>query len=154
MNKKIPVTILTGFLGAGKTTLLQKILREKHGHRIAVIENEYGALGLDHELIERVEEEIVIVQNGCICCTVRKDLIDAVLQLHENKDLFDSIVIETTGLADPFPISQTLLSDPRLRDIVSIDTITTVVDAHLFDQNFAERGPEFQSQIAYADLII
>ncbi|MBK7844164.1 MAG: GTP-binding protein [Bdellovibrionales bacterium] len=151
---KIPITVITGFLGSGKTTLLQKILKDMHGKRIAVIENEYGALGLDHELIDRVEEEIIIVQNGCICCSIRKDLIEAILQLNTRRDLFDEIVIETTGLADPFPISQTLLSEPRLRKLVSLDSIVTVVDTNLFEQNFAEKNPEFQSQIAFADLIV
>jgi G3E family GTPase len=151
---KIPVTIITGFLGSGKTTLLQKILKDTHGKRIAVIENEFGALGLDHELINRVEEEIIIVQNGCICCSVRKDLIEAILQLNTRRDLFDEIVIETTGLADPFAIAQTLLSESRLRDLVCLDSIVTVIDTNLFEMNFAEKTPEFQSQIAFADLIV
>lgn len=151
---KIPITIITGFLGSGKTSLLQKILKDTHGKRIAVIENEYGALGLDHELINHVEEETIIVQNGCVCCTVRKDLIDALLELNNRRNLFDEIVIETTGLADPFAIVQTLLNEKQLQDLFKLDSIVTLVDANLFDLNFQEKNPEFQSQIAYADVIV
>ena len=155
MNKpKIPITVITGFLGSGKTTLLQKILsRPEHG-RLAVIENEYGALGIDHHLLTRVEENIVIVQNGCVCCTVRSDLIDAIVGLEKRRELFDSIVIETTGLADPIAVSQTLLTDPRLKDIVTIDSIIALVDANLFDTNVADQLSEFQTQIAFSDLIV
>ena len=151
---KVPVTIITGFLGAGKTTLLQKILNEDHGKRIAVIENEYGALGLDHELIQRIDEQIVVVQNGCICCSIREDLIEAILRLSSRRDLFDEIVIETTGLADPTPITQTLLGDSRLQNILTLASVITVVDTKLFEQNFADVAPEFQAQIAFADLIV
>ncbi len=151
---KLPVTVLTGFLGSGKTTLLQKILKENHHQRIAIIENEYGSVGIDHHLIQHVDENVVVVQNGCVCCSIRTDLVDAILSLHKRRDWFDSIVIETTGLADPVPITQTLLSDPKLKDIVSLQAIITVVDAEQFELNNSDKLPEFQSQIAFADLIV
>src|SRR5207342_2632750 len=116
MGQRIPVTVLTGFLGSGKTTLLNRILSEQHGKRIAVIENEFGEVAVDHELVIGAEEEIFETANGCICCTVRGDLIRVLNQLRKRRDRFDYILIETTGLADPGPVAQTFFIDEDLRE--------------------------------------
>ena len=115
MDSRIPVTILTGFLGAGKTTLLNRILTEQHGLRIAVIENEFGEIGIDHELVIKTEEELFEMNNGCICCTVRGDLIRIIGNLMKRRQQFDRILVETTGLADPGPVVQTFLADDEMQ---------------------------------------
>lgn len=153
-ERKIPIAVLTGFLGAGKTTLLKSILTVEHGQKIAVIENEYGAVGIDQHLIEHVEENLVVVQNGCICCTVRTDLVESIINLRSKSPLIDSIVIETTGLADPAPIVQTLVSHPKIKHLVELHAVITVVDAEQIELNLSERIPEFASQIATADLMV
>ncbi len=156
-KKKIPVAILTGYLGAGKTTLLNRILTEKHNQKIAVIVNEYGEVGIDNQLVVDSEEEILEMNNGCICCTVRGDLIrilrTLVFSMDQGKVAFDRVLIETTGLADPAPVAQTFFMDELLSEIFEVDSIVTVVDSkhvtrHLDDQD------EAQEQIAFADVII
>ena len=147
------MTILTGYLGAGKTTLLNRILREQHGKRVAVIENEFGEIGIDNDLVVNAEEEIFEMNNGCICCTVRGDLIRILGNLMRRKDRFDYILIETTGLADPAPVLQTFFVDEDVKSQTALDALVTVVDArhvllHLDDST------ECQEQIAFADVIL
>jgi len=153
----VPVTILTGFLGAGKTTLLNRILKEDHGHRIAVIENEYGEVGVDAELVEKTEETIVEMNNGCICCTVRGDLIRILGDLkarREKKALaFDRVIIETTGMADPGPVAQTFFTDEEIGNYYLLDSILTVVDARHAPRQLDEFR-EAQEQVGYADRIL
>ena len=150
---QVPVTILTGFLGAGKTTLLNRILTEQHGKRIAVIENEFGEVGVDQELVIGAEEEIFEMNNGCICCTVRGDLIRILGSLMKRKDRFDYILVETTGLADPGPVAQTFFVDDEVRDKTVLDGIVTLVDAkHVWDH--IDDAKEVREQIAFADVII
>src|SRR5436309_15688066 len=129
MTDKVPVTVLTGYLGAGKTTLLNRILSEPHGKRYAVIVNEFGEIGIDNDLVIGADEEIFEMNNGCICCTVRGDLIRILGSLMKRKDRFDYIMIETTGLADPGPVAQTFFVDADLHDKLMLDGIVTVVDA-------------------------
>jgi len=150
---KLPVTVLTGFLGSGKTTLLNRILTEPHGLRIAVIENEFGEVGIDHELVINAEEEIFEMNNGCICCTVRGDLIRIIGSLMKRRSQFDHILIETTGLADPGPVIQTFFVDDDMKEKLALNAIVALVDAkhilhHLDDNDEAVR------QIAFADVII
>jgi G3E family GTPase len=153
MPNPIPVTVLTGFLGAGKTTLLNRILTEQHGRKIAVIENEFGEVGVDNQLVIQSDEEIFEMNNGCICCTVRGDLLRILGRLMKRKDRLDAILIETTGLANPAPVAQTFFTDPEMKEQFRLDAIVTVVDAkhislHLHD------SPEAQKQVAFADVIL
>jgi G3E family GTPase len=153
----VPVTILTGFLGSGKTTLLNRILKEEHGQRIAVIENEFGEVGVDNEIIETGDEQIVEMNNGCICCTVRGDLIRILGTLKEKRDQgalkFDRVVIETTGMADPGPVAQTFFTDEEIGNYYLLDSIITLVDAKHAPQQLDEFH-EAQEQVGFADRIL
>jgi G3E family GTPase len=153
MSARIPVTVLTGFLGSGKTTLVNRILSEQHGRRIAVIENEFGEVGVDHELVIGAEEEIFETSNGCICCTVRGDLIRILAQLRKRRERFDAILIETTGLADPGPVAQTFFIDEELREHYLLDAIITLVDARHIEQQL-KSSPVALEQIGFADLLL
>ena len=150
---KVPVTILTGFLGSGKTTLLNRILNEEHGKRIAVIENEYGEVGIDQALVIDADEEIFEMSNGCICCTVRGDLIRVLGNLMKRRDKFDYVLVETTGLADPGPVAQTFFMDDEIREEFSLDGIVTLVDAAHIGQQLG-RSDESTEQIAFADVLV
>ncbi|HEY5634713.1 MAG TPA: GTP-binding protein [Burkholderiaceae bacterium] len=157
-SKHVPVTILTGFLGAGKTTLLNRILKEQHGHRIAVIENEFGEEGVDNDLLlQDREEQIVEMNNGCICCTVRGDLIRILGDLKARRESgelsFDRVVIETTGLADPGPVAQTFFLDDEIADAFLLDAVITVVDAKHGNVQLDEHR-EAQEQVGFADRIL
>jgi G3E family GTPase len=156
--KPIPVTILTGFLGSGKTTLLHRILKEQHGHRIAVIENEFGEAGIDNELlVQDQDEQIIEMNNGCICCTVRGDLVRILGELHAKRQAgglhFDRVIIETTGLADPAPVAQTFFVDEPLSQQFLLDAIVTMVDAKHAPQQLDEHH-EAQEQVGFADRIL
>jgi G3E family GTPase len=152
-NGRVPVTVLTGFLGSGKTTLLNRILTENHGKRIAVIENEFGEIGVDQELVINAEEEVFEMNNGCICCTVRGDLIRILGNLMKRKDRFDYIMVETTGLADPGPVAQTFFVDEEMQSRVALDGIVTLVDAKHIWEHIDDSG-EAKEQIAFADVIL
>ena len=152
-EETIPVTVLTGFLGSGKTTLLNRILSENHGKRIAVIENEFGEIGVDNDLVIGAEEEIFEMNNGCICCTVRGDLIRILGNLMKRRDRFDHIMIETTGMADPGPVAQTFFMDDELREQLSLDGVVTLVDAKHVLMHI-EDSDEVKEQIAFADVIL
>src|SRR5438477_11307655 len=153
----VPVTILTGFLGSGKTTLLNRILKEEHGQRIAVIENEFGEAGVDADLVEKSEEQIIEMNNGCICCTVRGDLIRILGSLKEKRDegklKFDRVVIETTGMADPGPVAQTFFTDEEIGNYYLLDSIITLVDAKHAPKQLDEFH-EAQEQVGFADRIL
>ncbi len=150
---KIPVTVLTGYLGAGKTTLLNRILSEDHGKRYAVIVNEFGEVGIDNDLIVGADEEVFEMNNGCVCCTVRGDLIRVLSGLMKRKGKFDGIIVETTGLADPAPVAQTFFVDDDVRARTELDSVTTVVDAKHLPLRLKD-SREAAEQIAFADQII
>jgi G3E family GTPase len=156
-NQMVPVTILTGFLGSGKTTLLNRILKEGHGHRIAVIENEFGEVGVDNDILESGDEQIVEMNNGCICCTVRGDLVRILGTLKEKRDQgtlkFDRVVIETTGMADPGPVAQTFFTDEEIGNYYLLDSIITLVDAKHAPRQLDEFH-EAQEQVGFADRIL
>jgi G3E family GTPase len=150
---KAPVIILSGFLGAGKTTLLNRILTADHGRRIAVIMNEFGEIGIDHHLLLISDHEVVQMNNGCVCCTVRGDLLRSLFQLIEHRSQFDTVVIETTGLAEPAPVAHTLYADERIRSNFSLGGVVTVVDAKYVASRL-EDSAEAREQIAFADLVL
>ncbi|WP_181708582.1 CobW family GTP-binding protein [Chthonobacter rhizosphaerae] len=150
---QVPVTVLTGYLGAGKTTLLNRILTEDHGKRYAVIVNEFGEIGIDNDLIVDTDEEVFEMNNGCICCTVRGDLIRVVENLAKRKGSFDAIIVETTGLADPAPVAQTFFMDEEVRKMSRLDAVVTVVDAKHLMARLAD-APEAEDQVAFADVIL
>jgi G3E family GTPase len=152
-SNPIPVTVITGFLGAGKTTLLNRILTENHGKRIAVIENEFGEVGVDHQIVIQSDEEIFELNNGCICCRVRGDLIRILGKLRQRRDKFDSVLIETTGMADPGPVAQTFFTDEEVKESFSLDGIVTVVDARHVGLHFDDMR-EVREQIGFADVIL
>lgn len=152
-EEKIPVTILTGYLGAGKTTLLNRILSEPHGRKYAVIVNEFGEIGIDNDLIVGADEEVFEMNNGCICCTVRGDLIRIFEGLLKRADRFDGIIVETTGLADPAPVAQTFFVDDEVAATTRLDSIVTVADARFLPDRLRD-SHEAENQIAFADTII
>ncbi|MPM81773.1 hypothetical protein SDC9_128830 [bioreactor metagenome] len=158
MNEpQVPVTVLTGFLGAGKTTLLNRILTEQHGHKIAVIENEFGSEGVDNELLVRdTDEQIVEMNNGCICCTVRGDLVRILAELRSKREAgevdFERIIIETTGMANPGPVTQTFFMDDEIAETYLLDSIITLVDAKHANQQLDDRQ-EARRQVGFADQI-
>jgi G3E family GTPase len=150
---QVPVTVLTGYLGAGKTTLLNRILSEQHGKKYAVVINEFGELGVDNDLVVDADEEVFEMNNGCICCTVRGDLIRILGGLMKRQGKFDGIIIETTGLANPAPVAQTFFVDDTVRTKTRLDAIVTVVDAKHVLQRLADSA-EAEEQIAFADVIV
>jgi G3E family GTPase len=152
-EKKIPVTVLTGYLGAGKTTLLNRILSEPHGKKYAVIVNEFGEIGIDNDLVVGADEEIFEMNNGCICCTVRGDLIRILDGLIRRKGNFDAIIVETTGLADPAPVAQTFFMDETVGRRTKLDAVVTVADAKWLNERLKD-APEAKNQIAFADVIL
>jgi G3E family GTPase len=153
MTDKIPVTVLTGYLGAGKTTLLNRILSEPHGKKYAVIVNEFGEIGIDNDLVVGADEEVFEMNNGCICCTVRGDLIRILDGLMREKGKFDAIIVETTGLADPAPVAQTFFMDENVGRRTKLDAVVTVADAKWLNDRLKD-APEAKNQIAFADVIL
>jgi len=150
---KIPVTVLTGYLGAGKTTLLNRILTEQHGKKYAVIVNEFGEIGIDNDLVVGADEEVFEMNNGCICCTVRGDLIRILEGLMKRRGKFDAIIVETTGLADPAPVAQTFFVDQEVQETARLDAVVTVADAKWLSARLKD-APEAKNQIAFADVIV
>src|SRR6516162_10170555 len=153
MSDKVPVTVLTGYLGAGKTTLLNRILSEPHEQKYAVIVNEFGEIGIDNELVVGADEEIFEMNNGCICCTVRGDLVRTIDGLMRRKGKFDAIIVETTGLADPAPVAQTFFMDDNVGRKAKLDAVVTVADAKWLQDRLKD-APEAKNQIAFADVIL
>ena len=153
MSDKIPVTVLTGYLGAGKTTLLNRILSEPHGKKFAVIVNEFGEIGIDNDLVVGADEEVFEMNNGCVCCTVRGDLIRIIDGLMRRKGKFDAIIVETTGLADPAPVAQTFFVDDNVGQKAKLDAVVTVADAKWLKDRLKD-APEAKNQIAFADVIL
>ncbi|MEL6505955.1 MAG: GTP-binding protein [Pseudomonadota bacterium] len=153
MTDQTPVTVLTGYLGAGKTTLLNRILSGDHGRKYAVIVNEFGEIGIDNDLIVESDEEIYEMNNGCVCCTVRGDLVRVVQNLLKRKGRFDGILVETTGLADPAPVAQTFFMDDDVRAKARLDAVVALVDARHFPQTLKD-APEAEDQVAFADQVI
>src|SRR3982750_4718469 len=153
ITEKLPVTVLTGYLGAGKTTLLNRILSEPHGKKYAVIVNEFGEIGIDNELVVGADEEVFEMNNGCICCTVRGDLIRIIEGLMRRKGKFDAIIVETTGLADPAPVAQTFFVDDTVNRKTKLDAVVTVADAKWLRDRLRD-APEAKNQIAFADVIL
>jgi G3E family GTPase len=151
--QKIPVTVITGYLGAGKTTLLNRILSEPHGKKFAVIVNEFGEIGIDNDLVVNADEEVFEMNNGCVCCTVRGDLIRILEGLMRRKGRFDAIIVETTGLADPAPVAQTFFMDDNVGAKTKLDAVVTVADAKWLKDRLKD-APEAKNQIAFADVII
>jgi G3E family GTPase len=157
---KVPVTILTGYLGSGKTTFVNYLLKENHGHKFAIIENEFGEVGIDDGLVLQSNEEVIEMMNGCICCTVREDLIVTIKKLlTERKGHFDHIIIETTGLADPAPVAQTFFVDEDMSELCRLDSIVTFIDAKFTGDHLDEEKPEgveneAHEQVAFADVLI
>jgi G3E family GTPase len=153
MSEKVPVTVLTGYLGAGKTTLLNRILSEPHGRKFAVIVNEFGEIGIDNDLVVGADEEVFEMNNGCICCTVRGDLVRIIDGLMRRKGKFDAIIVETTGLADPAPVAQTFFMDENVGRKTKLDAVVTVADA-MWLRDRLKDAPEAKNQIAFADVIL
>ena len=152
-SDKIPVTVLTGYLGAGKTTLLNRILTENHGKRYAVIVNEFGEIGIDNDLVVGADEEVFEMNNGCVCCTVRGDLIRIMDGLVKRRGKFDAIIVETTGLADPAPVAQTFFVDQDVGEAARLDAVVTVADAKWLSERLKD-APEARNQVAFADVIL
>ncbi len=152
-SEKVPVTVLTGYLGAGKTTLLNRILSEPHGKKYAVIVNEFGEIGIDNDLVVGADEEVFEMNNGCICCTVRGDLVRILDGLMRRKGKFDAVIIETTGLADPAPVAQTFFVDENVGRKTRLDAVVTVADAKWLSDRLKD-APEAKNQIAFADVIL
>jgi len=152
-SDKIPVTVLTGYLGAGKTTLLNRILSEPHGKKYAVIVNEFGEIGIDNDLVVGADEEVFEMNNGCICCTVRGDLVRILDGLMRRKGKFDAIIVETTGLADPAPVAQTFFIDENVGRRTKLDAVVAVADARWLSDRLKD-APEAKNQIAFADVIL
>jgi G3E family GTPase len=152
-TEKVPVTVLTGYLGAGKTTLLNRILSEPHGKKYAVIVNEFGEIGIDNDLVVGADEEVFEMNNGCICCTVRGDLVRILDGLMRRKGKFDAIIVETTGLADPAPVAQTFFIDENVGRKTRLDAVVTVADAKWLNERLKD-APEAKNQIAFADVIL
>jgi G3E family GTPase len=152
-DTQIPVTVLTGYLGAGKTTLLNRILSENHGKRYAVVVNEFGEIGIDNDLIVESDEEVYEMNNGCICCTVRGDLIRVVAGLMKRPGGFDGILVETTGLADPVPVAQTFFMDDEVKAKAKLDAVVTIADAKHLIARLAD-STEAEEQIGFADVIL
>lgn len=155
-DSRIPVMILTGFLGAGKTTLLNHLLTGDHGKRFAIIENEYGKVGIDEKICikEKVEDDLIEVVNGCMCCTVRSDLVETLLKLADKLEDFDCVIVETTGLADPFPVAQIFHTDEEVKDFYQLDSIITVVDAKHILLRLDDEGDVASEQLAFADRVL
>jgi G3E family GTPase len=154
ISTKIPVTVITGFLGSGKTTLLNHVLSQQHGRKVAVIINEFGEINIDGQLVVKGgNEELIEFNNGCLCCTVRGDLVETINKLLERDDTLDAILIETTGLADPAPVASTFFVGDGIREGTRLDAFVTVVDAVNIEKNL-EQSHEAQEQLAFADIIL